>query len=677
MTRAAPYPEPMVLPQFVPILLVAVAAVASPLNRTRLFADLERWVGSEAWQAIQGTESGAKFLRELERDEAWLRDLMDSGPVRRADVVLVFLEELWARDPGLRRRPVDRGMATACALAKGMTDYDADWMRKRYEYYRDSHAAGLLNACYEGLATWERRYLARGCQWRGFADAEALEFLREEICWPRREYVHACWQAPYRSFNSLADSVQGPAYYLPFQGSYSCGPEMAIDVGGVCGALSNLGASAAMANGIPATTMGEPGHCAYAVKIDDTTWQPAYSLSWKRGMHTSFHEATWPGLMLTEACFRTPRKVQKAGDLARQAHAAERDGDLVRADASWRRALAAHGLHYELWLEWASFGERTSQDKGWWRDYHDALVDGLEDHEEPAWRILSKRVYPKLLKGLAEADKRRLFLRWIQSCDTWGGGRWDVESAWNWIFARLDAKEQARLIPVMSRELIEPSAFGPACVAWLLGLHDPDSKEWNDVLKSLLRAMRSEQDGAAAALKQLARTTIPEAAARGDVSTFQAIGKAASRLSEPQPMDGIEPFEGKLLSDGGLLQVSGRGNRWDSPEHHWGVLGEHGGHCHTDNGASFIAVRLEHHAELTGIVIQNRAGGNMWRAGGSRIEISSDGESWEPIGALEGTHAIYRVGFEGERHRCSWVRIAKDTNCLHLHRFLVYGRRRS
>ena len=110
---------------------------------------------------------------------------------------------------------------------------------------------------------------------------------------------------------------------------------------------------------------------------------------------------------------------------------------------------------------------------------------------------------------------------------------------------------------------------------------------------------------------------------------------------------------------------------------HWGVLGEHGGHCHTDNGASFIAVRLEHHAELTGIVIQNRAGGNMWRAGGSRIEISSDGESWEPIGALEGTHAIYRVGFEGERHRCSWVRIAKDSNCLHLRRFLVYGRRRS
>ena len=81
------------------------------------------------------------------------------------------------------------------------------------------------------------------------------------------------------------------------------------------GALSNLGASAAMANGIPATTMGEPGHCAYAVKIDDTTWQPSYSLSWKRGMHTSFHEGSWPGLMITEACFRDPRRVQKAGDL--------------------------------------------------------------------------------------------------------------------------------------------------------------------------------------------------------------------------------------------------------------------------------------------------------------------------------------------------------------------------
>ena len=178
-------------------------------------------------------------------------------------------------------------------------------------------------------------------------------------------------------------------------------------------------------------------------------------------------------------------------------------------------------------------------------------------------------------------------------------------------------------------------------------------------------------------MKQLARKALPDAAMRGDIRTFQTIGEATARLSEPHSMEGIEPFKGDLMSDGGLLLVSGRGNRWDSPEHHWGVLGEHGGACHTDNGASYIAVRLEQHTQLTGIVIQNRGGGNQWRAGGSRIEISEDGETWEAIGTLDGSRSIYRVDFEGAKRRCAWVRIAKDTNCLHVTRFLVYGHRRS
>ena len=52
-------------------------------------------------------------------------------------------------------------------------------------------------------------------------------------------------------------------------------------------------------------------------------------------------------------------------------------------------------------------------------------------------------------------------------------------------------------------------------------------------------------------------------------------------------------------------------------------------------------------------------------------------ETWEAIGSLEGSRAIYRVSFEDVKHRCAWVRIAKDTNCLHVARFLVYGHRRS
>ena len=67
----------------------------------------------------------------------------------------------------------------------------------------------------------------------------------------------------------------------------------------------------------------------------------------------------------------------------------------------------------------------------------------------------------------------------------------------------------------------------------------------------------------------------------------------------------------------------------------------------------------------------------MWRAGGSRIEISADGKEWQQIGTLQGTKPIYRVDLTETDHSGIWVRIVKDTNCLHLRRFLVYGQKRS
>lgn len=659
-----------------PLLLAVLLPLGFDSESERLMADLQRQCGPTSWSTLQEIEGWGAFATALGRDSVWLREVLDSGPVRQPERVLTFLHGLWRAEPDLHQRPIDRSMATACALAFGMTKVKVDVMSARFDYYRDSHEAGLLNACYAELSTWERRFLARGCQWGFLAEAESLSFLRDTITWPRAQYTRACWQAPYRSFNCLGDTVQGPEYYRPFRGSFAAAPQMVITVGGVCGALSNLGASAAMANGIPAATMGEPGHCAYTVKIDENTWQPAYSLSWKRSLHTSFYSNSWPGLMLTEACYSDAAAVAKSGDLARRAHAEEAGGDLAKSDWLWGQALKAHGLNLDLWEQWAAFGERTDQGPEWWRTFHDALLKGLGEHEEPTWSLLSRRVYPKLIKGLDAPARRQLFMDWVRELEAWGGGRWNVEGAWGWMLKELANSQHAELIRGIGSEVLASSDFGPPYVSWLLTRYTPESPEWDSILADVVKAARTGEE-AHATLRQLARKVLPDAAERGDVLTFQTIGKATARLSQPQSMEGLEPFEGELLSEGGLLHVSGRGNRWDSPEHHWGVLGEQGGACHTDNGASFIAVRLEHHAKLSGLVIQNRKGGNMWRAGGSRVEISTDGKEWQQIGTLQGTKPIYRVDLTDGDHSGTWVRIIKDTNCLHLRRFLVYGQRRS
>lgn len=106
-----------------------------------------------------------------------------------------------------------------------------------------------------------------------------MEYCLEEVSLPAQGYTGACWYSPYLLNTPFGDSIHGPLYYAPFEGGWSSPAAMVRKVGGVCGSLSNLGASAALANGVPAVTMGEPGHCAYAVLGGEGKWQPAYSLS--------------------------------------------------------------------------------------------------------------------------------------------------------------------------------------------------------------------------------------------------------------------------------------------------------------------------------------------------------------------------------------------------------------
>ncbi|MDP6762521.1 MAG: discoidin domain-containing protein [Planctomycetota bacterium] len=659
-------------------LLCALGGLSSGEHSDALLAwDLERRCGAQTWSALQAEPEGPAFLAALCADEAWLVDLLDSGPLKRPERVLRLLMRVWRGEPDIARQPVERSTATAFALATGMTGGDETQMYARYAYYRDNYRAGLLNRAFEDLQTWERRFIARGAQWGRFSAVESLEFLRERINWPRAQYVRACWQAPYRSYNCLGDSVQGSMYYFPFRESFECDPQMAIEVGGVCGALSNLGAAAAMANGVPAATMGEPGHCAYTVKVDAETWQPAYSLNWKRSLHTSFHGTTWQELMLTQACFGDRSGVARSGELARRAHKAEADGRTRAADDQFARALQAHPTRYGLWSEWAEFGERTGMDEGWWRRWHDAVLEGLGEHEAPAWFLLRQHAWPKLVEVLDDEERGELFGEYIEQLDAWGQGRWNVEGAWSWMAGRItDPAAEDRFLRATATSLVRSADFGPLYAAWLHERIGADSQRWEDALRTLLTAIRHPREGTDAVLRRLAGIVLPEAATAGDVATFQRLGKVTARLHDPLPMDGLEPFPGDLLSAKGTLSVCGAGNRHDAPERHWGALGRHGGWFHTSTTEMpWVQVTLPHRARLTGILLHNRSGSTARRLAGARILVSEDGVEWESIATVEQAGAVCRIDLRETHPRGRFLRLERDGECLHLRRFLVYGHR--
>ena len=665
------------------VLLSTSAAAQSPPDAHDLLVwDLHRVAGDETLARLQSTDDGVAFLEALEGNDRWMHELLDSGPLQRGEIVLPFLFELWHTDPALTESDVHRSMAVACALAMGMRDLDPQWMIDRHDWFRNAWNAGLLNTGYGDLNTFERRFLARGLQRPSWTTADALEHLRERVCIPRQQYAGAAWRAPYRGHNAFGDSVQGPMYYMPFATSYGSSAEMAIEVGGVCGSLSHVGAAAAIAAGIPALTMGEPGHCAYAVQTKPHVWQPAYSLSWKRGLHTTMSRSTWPSLEMSQVAMTDDQRTHAAGTARRRALWLEDQGNIPKADASWRSACKANPLDESLWRGRAEFGQRHTLSGVWWNNLRDDLQSALlPAHPEPTWHLLQAHVFPGLLANAKAARKRASFKSYIGALDGWGPVRWNIEGAFNWAWktAKTPGAKLALLTSTLV-QMIDNTQLGAPYVAWAQDKVKDKPELQTAFETALLEQARGEGDGPTNVLTQMARTMLPAAAEAHDLETFQRIGKASSLLHESRMSLAdmkVAPFAGELLSSGGALRIFKPGNRWDSPERHWGVLEEYGGWFHTQNGDTpWFEVELPRFGDLSGIILDSRPG-HPGRANGVRVLVSEDGEQWTQVAQTNSGNQLQRIDLGQTSPRARFVRFERDGQCMHYHRVLIYGERAS
>jgi len=289
----------------IPAARLAMLAANPRYQRLLLRHEFVRQLGAAPLNQLLAAKDGPVFLKALLADEEWLAMFLCSGPVIAPERCLRHLHAIWQQDRTCSRQRPTKSLATAVALEFGRRDWAEDRAWQRYTFYRDSAKQELLHPSYDQLKTWEKRFLAgHGLGMHGEADSQ--RWLRDNVKLPIASYRGACWQLAYRGYNLFDDSVQSWTYYFPFQGSFDSFTEMTRFVGGVCGRLSGYGAGAAVANGIPATTMGEPGHCAYAIRTAPGNWAPAYSLSWKRGVHVNLYGSSWNMLVLTDTMLAEP-----------------------------------------------------------------------------------------------------------------------------------------------------------------------------------------------------------------------------------------------------------------------------------------------------------------------------------------------------------------------------------
>lgn len=622
-----------------------------------------------------------EFARLLTSNETWQRELCDSGPVEDGGKTVHVLYDIWKSDKTLVDRPIDRAMATACALEGGHFDWSSERMIERYDYFRDKWKLGLLNIMYKDLSVFERRYLAHGVQHQHLNGLESMEYQNLEVCLPADKYTGACWYARWILLNPFGDTIHGPLYYQPYRNSWTNAAEMIRNIGGVCGSLSNFGAAAAIANGVPAITMGEPGHCAYTVMVKKGEWQPAYSLSWQRGIHRPFYgQSSWGWHILTNKAQEKQEDVYASADIRRLA----KDYAQKKLTGKAMETITVARQKYPLdWQNWETSAQILSDLNGptsQWQELHNDTLKYLAPvAPEVAWELLDKHVYKHVLpEGKDNADGReKILLAYQNSISGWGVARWDFDKA---------LSKQVKLLG--GGPQIEDD-FAVAC----FGTHVKDNVLTPVILENQLSRIGKNDDrrtkfiasigkglskGKGSDFNEvivtLAQKILPDAAKNGDKATFQFIGELTKRVFKPCEIS-PEKFPGILLSSGGTFRIDEPGNRYDNPAQHWGVIEEHGGYFHTGNKDPHATIQLGNYGLLSGVIIVTREG-HIGRLNGAILETSLDGNEWTTVHTFSNVKRINRIPLADKKIEAGYVRVSHPKKeHLHFEKFLVYGKK--
>lgn len=678
-----------------PILLFVqpLAAISLPENEAALevtaedvatrrqwaLAELERVLGEREWKNLTNGPRST-FFREMQGK--FLDELMFSGPLPEEPAKMMRIAEtLWKEFRGDFSDRRELTTAAAVALMYARKKWPEDQASSRYRYFRDSRKAGKLHPVFDTLETWEKRFVVSAGGNGGWAGddgwgEQSMTWLRDNVKLPVKDYTGACWQAPYRLENVFGDSIHGAKYYAPF--NHMIHAERVREVGGVCGSLSHYGATAARSNGIPAITMGEPGHCAYAVRTARGEWTPAYSLSWERGLHTSLWGRTWTQLVLQEKVLGEKYATDRSSIHLWQARALKSKNPEL-AEKAYKQALAAQPLDQPAWMEYVAWlRDSRKLDALQWKKVHDEALAALAAYPEAAWEVILA-VQSTMMKDVPP-DERMPFLLAFHNviASQKGPVMWDLPKA-------LD--EQVKMLgnPALELEFFEQVVTLEAkSESWLAPVVAWGSERFGKGgnttwFEALGRGLATGSGGVAGdSTRKALRPAILAAAATGNVEAFQALAKVVTPTEFPK-LPPMEPFAGELLSSGGLLQLSTTSG-WDAPESHAAVLEEKGGRLHTDSEVRpHVLVRLAKLGELSGIVVADASTGyNASRLVPVKISISEDGRSWQEVFRSEKPGGPWRVPLDGKAARVAWVKVERDDDrkeVFHLSAIHVYGRR--
>ncbi len=642
------------------------------------------------------SEDKARFLQKFMKDTEWLELYLTCGLVPyQKDLGVQILYRIWVEEKGDVQ---NKALAVALASCWGGGE---TWKEpplatmlpnkfnpvRRYKFFQKQDKKGLLHPNYKNLKAWELRFVVAnpGQDW----DDESYEFAAKAINLPWDKYGIACWAATYTGTSKFGDSVQGGAYNLPFANESQA--ETTLRNGGVCGAMSHLGAVAAMAHGIPAYSVGQPGHCAYAVRTERGKWIGGFGGP-DGGMHNmifGFRAPTSYNLM--EAVFGDDEKVAKAYRKSLCARGLEAVGKDAEAEKMWRSALKDTPMH------------------PFFRAALHALMKKRGMTAPECYEYLTKEMLPKydghgvaaidatadladVIAAMEEKDQLTIYQMEHEALAT-------TPSSWAVTLDELVQKQQASLQSDSARQKFlenmfvahikngDGTTFGQL-LEWAVKTHvatEEGSKMFNKAFaKAAEKAGSGASEGGESAeernkkMAEAYKKAIVAAEQARSGPAFMALTKGALALAKPDykaaPLQKMAELQGKP-AEATLFRISTTSN-YDAPVLHASVMTPEGGKCHTskEKNPNFI-VELKNPGHTTGCIIR-KVDGNEWRMKKAVVSTSEDGATW--FKRVETTDMPKEwVAKFPDGTRAKWVKIEfenENPDFAHISHFVVFTR---
>ncbi len=505
--------------------------------------------------------------------------------------------------------------------------------RERYLFFAEGVDKQLFNRDFYSLPNWLLRFT---CGWKGtssFGTASTMKWLRDNNSAPVKSYTAFGFQVPYLPSNIFGDVIFSAHYYAPFTVSYPGNfAKMTRDIGAVCGGVSHYGTASANANGIPAFTMGEPGHCAFAIYMDGK-WHPCNSIFPKKYPHYPvWGESEWSTMQMYSNMYKQGAITRDAQMLATLGSVLVNKGNALAGLTLFELSVSHQPLNRGVWMEYIkSAAANLKKNPQRWVKVNSFVCEAMAPRNpEGCAKFLRDSIYPTMLKHVRNMKwKQQCFAAYFNNLAKQEDAHWDMIPFLDMQASALGKSAQQRntYYEMLLNAVGEKPEFASA-LTWALQdiflFNKSQTKRFIKLIEKKRETVKNTLLIDAALIRSTEETN--------DRKQFWKYSADYVKGSGSLP-DIRQPARGKIISDKAVISLSTYHEDPSSIVEHAAALNGTGGRIMSEGGKhQLVTIELERATRIGCIqIVPMSSLGSYYEW---QVQYSIDGKNWKILTEL-------------------------------------------